>query len=165
MFQGRLCRRAPSCTTLCDPMDYSLPGSSVHGILQARILEWVAKPSSRASSWPSFEPASPASPALAGRIFTTQPPGEAPKQKRLINAPEFFPEWKINSWDMCLWTMGPQHMLHVDTVVLVVIKKGKWTEKELGWKVKNWLLLKWISIERRLFIWKLWMVKGEPGLC
>ena len=30
------------CPTLCDPMDHSLPGSSVHGILQARILEWVA---------------------------------------------------------------------------------------------------------------------------
>ena len=31
-----------SCSTLCDPMDYSLPGFSVHGILQARTLEWVA---------------------------------------------------------------------------------------------------------------------------
>ena len=41
-----------SCPTLCDPMDYSLPGSSVHGILQARILEWVAMPSSRGSSLP-----------------------------------------------------------------------------------------------------------------
>ena len=39
-----------SCLTLCDHMDYSLPGSSVHGILQARILEWVAMPSSRGSS-------------------------------------------------------------------------------------------------------------------
>ena len=38
--------------TLCDPMDYSLPGSSIHGILQARILEWVALPSSRGSSRP-----------------------------------------------------------------------------------------------------------------
>ena len=37
---------------LCDPMDCSLPGSSVHGILQARILEWVAVPFSRASSQP-----------------------------------------------------------------------------------------------------------------
>ena len=37
---------------LCKPMDYSLPGSSLHGILQARILEWVAKPSSRGSSQP-----------------------------------------------------------------------------------------------------------------
>ena len=38
-----------SCLTLCDPMDCSLPGSSVHGILQARILEWVAIPFSRGS--------------------------------------------------------------------------------------------------------------------
>ena len=41
---------AQSCPTLCDPMDCSPPGSSVHGILQARILEWVAMPSSRGSS-------------------------------------------------------------------------------------------------------------------
>ena len=40
------------CLTLCDPMDCSPPGSSVHGILQARILEWVAMPSSRGSSGP-----------------------------------------------------------------------------------------------------------------
>ena len=41
-----------SCLTLCNPMDWSPPGSSVYGILQARILEWVAMPSSRGSSWP-----------------------------------------------------------------------------------------------------------------
>ena len=41
-----------SCPTLCDPMDYSLPGSSVHEILQARILEWVAMASFRGSSQP-----------------------------------------------------------------------------------------------------------------
>ena len=40
------------CLTLCDPVDCSPPGSSVHGILQARILEWVAIPFSRGSSWP-----------------------------------------------------------------------------------------------------------------
>ena len=39
------------CPTFCDPMYCSPPGSSVHGILQARILEWVAMPSSRSSSW------------------------------------------------------------------------------------------------------------------
>ena len=43
---------AQSCPTLCDPMDYSLPGSSLHGILQARVLEWVAISSSRGSSQP-----------------------------------------------------------------------------------------------------------------
>ena len=41
-----------SCLTLCDPVDYSSPGSSVLGILQARILEWVAMPSFRGSSQP-----------------------------------------------------------------------------------------------------------------
>ena len=39
-----------SCTIFCYPMDYSLPGSSVHGIFQARELEWVAISSSRGSS-------------------------------------------------------------------------------------------------------------------
>ena len=40
------------CPTLCDPMDCSPPGSSIHGILQARVLEWVAICFSRGSSWP-----------------------------------------------------------------------------------------------------------------
>ena len=42
------------CLILCDPMDHSPPGSSVYEILQARILEWVAMPSSRGSSGPIF---------------------------------------------------------------------------------------------------------------
>ena len=41
-----------SCLTVCDPMGCSLPGSSVHGILKARILEWVAMFSSKGSSKP-----------------------------------------------------------------------------------------------------------------
>ena len=44
--QGCCCLVAKSCLTLCNPMDCSLPGSPVHGILQARILEWVAISSS-----------------------------------------------------------------------------------------------------------------------
>ena len=43
---------AQLCLTLCDPMDCSPPGSSAHGILQARVLEWVAIPFSRGSSQP-----------------------------------------------------------------------------------------------------------------
>ena len=46
---------AQSCLTLFNPMDYSPPGSSVHGILQARLLEWVAIPFSRGSSYPGIE--------------------------------------------------------------------------------------------------------------
>ena len=44
------CSGAQLCLTFCDPMDCSRPGSSVHGILQARILEWVAISSSGGSS-------------------------------------------------------------------------------------------------------------------
>ena len=46
------CSVAQSCPTLCDPMDYSPQSSSVHGISQARILEWIAISYSRGSSWP-----------------------------------------------------------------------------------------------------------------
>ena len=49
-----------SCPTLCNPVDCSLPGSSVHGILQARILEWVAISFSRDLPNPGIEPGSPA---------------------------------------------------------------------------------------------------------
>ena len=62
-----------SCPTLCNPMDCNLPGFSVHGILQARILKWVAMPSSRDLPNPGIEPISPESPALAGRFFTAKP--------------------------------------------------------------------------------------------
>ena len=54
-----------SCPTLCDPMDCSPAGSSVHGILQVRILEWVAIFSEDLSD-PGIEPMSLRSPALAG---------------------------------------------------------------------------------------------------
>ena len=65
--------RAQSCLTFCDSMNHSPPGSSVHGIFQARILEWIAMPSSRGFSqlrdqtcvsW------------TAGRFFTLEPPGK-----------------------------------------------------------------------------------------
>ena len=50
---SHLCAKSlQSCLTLCDPIDCSLPDFSVHGIPQARILEWVAMLSSRGSSQP-----------------------------------------------------------------------------------------------------------------
>ena len=51
---------AQLCSTLCNPMDYSLLGSSIHGIFQARVLEWVAISVSRGSSQTGIEPRSPA---------------------------------------------------------------------------------------------------------
>ena len=52
------------CPTLCDPMACSLPGSSVHGILQARTLKWVSCPPPGDLPDPGIEPVSPATPAL-----------------------------------------------------------------------------------------------------
>ena len=57
-------------------MDYSLSGSSVHGISQARTLEQVAISHSRDLPDPGIEPMSLASPALVGRFFTTESPGK-----------------------------------------------------------------------------------------
>ena len=61
---------------LCNPMDCSTPGSSVLGILWARMLEQVAVPSSRGSFWPRDEPMSLMPPALAGGFFTTSATGK-----------------------------------------------------------------------------------------
>ena len=66
-----------SCLTLCyNPMDYSPPGSSVHGILQTKILEWVAFSSPDLPN-PGIEPTSLKSSALAGGFFTTSATWEA----------------------------------------------------------------------------------------
>ena len=59
--------------TLLWPHDYSMPRSSVHGISQARILEWVALSFSRGSSWSRDQTCVS---CLAGRFFTTKPPGK-----------------------------------------------------------------------------------------
>ena len=67
---------------LCDPMDYSLPGSSVHGILQARILEWLLCPPPGGHPEPGIEPVSLKSPVLAGGFFTTSATWEAPEVRQ-----------------------------------------------------------------------------------
>ena len=65
---------AQSCPTLCHPVDCSPPGSSAHGILQARILDWVAISSSRVSSQPrDWTHVS----CIAGGFFAIEPPGKA----------------------------------------------------------------------------------------
>ena len=66
-----LCLVTPLCLALCSSMDCGLQGSSVHGILQGRMLEWVAISSSRGSPQPlTMQTASLTSPAWAGGFFT-----------------------------------------------------------------------------------------------
>ena len=68
-----------SCLTLFNPMDYSPPGSSVHGILQARILEWITISFSRGSSW-SRDRIQVS--CIAGRFFTIWDTREASHMKK-----------------------------------------------------------------------------------
>ena len=63
------CSVAKLCPALCDPTDNSLSGSCVHGIFQARMLEWVAFPSPGDLPNPEIKPMSP---ALAGGFFTAE---------------------------------------------------------------------------------------------
>ena len=88
------CLMTQSRPTLCGPMDCSPPGSSVHGILQARTLEWVAISSSRGASRHGMEPGSPVSPALASSFFTAEPPGK----RGQTQAPA------LGVWSICPWT-------------------------------------------------------------
>ena len=91
----------------CDPTDCSPPGSSVHEISQARMLEWVSFSSSGDLSHPGIEPASP---ALAGRFFTTEAPG-----KSIITVLPLFifflkafhiDHWKFSDWFLGLFEMS-----------------------------------------------------------
>ena len=78
-WQVYACVRAKSLElhpTLCDPMDYSLPGSSVHGFLQARIQEWVAMPSSRSSSPPKDQTRITMAPPWETGSLPLAPPGK-----------------------------------------------------------------------------------------
>ena len=77
------CSVTQSSLTLCDPMDCSPPGSSVHEIFQAGILEWLPLPTPRDLPDPGIEPESPASPALAGGFFITELPGKPSDNRHL----------------------------------------------------------------------------------
>ena len=70
-----------SCVWLCDSMDHNLLGSSVHGIVQARILEWLAISSSRVSSWPRDQIHGA---CIAGGFFTSEPPGKPHRHVLLL---------------------------------------------------------------------------------
>ena len=77
--QGEKVTVFQSCPTLCESMDRSLPGSFVHGILQASILEWVAVPFSRGSSYPRIKPRSS---ALQADSLPSESPGKSKIPRR-----------------------------------------------------------------------------------
>ena len=71
-FKCMSAKSLQSCPTFCDPMDCSLPGSSAHGVLQPKILEWTAMPFSTGSSWPTDRTCVSCGSCIAGRFFAAK---------------------------------------------------------------------------------------------
>ena len=108
-----------SCPTLCHSTDYSLPGSSVHRILQVKILEWVAMPSTRGSSWPRDRTQVS---HIAGRFFTIWATRETHlKCRKMIKT----------CWMQCPCVLRPNHPEH--TVALASPVVSSW------WVSSLWL--------------------------
>ena len=95
-----VCSLAKLCLTLCDPVDWSLPDFSVHGILQARILEWVAIPPPGDHPNPGIEPASP---ALAADSLPLSHQGNPTRKQTSINPEDAFPRTQPH------WHLDPGH--------------------------------------------------------
>ena len=96
---------AQSCPTLCDPRDHSPPGSSVHGILQARVLEQVAIPFSRGSYWPRDQTWVS---CIAGRFFTVWATREAWYSIKTMTKKDYFMESLFsgsNIWSVFFQTL------------------------------------------------------------
>ena len=120
-----MCKHAQSlqsCLTLCDPVDCSPPGSSVHGILQAIILEWVAMPSSRGSSCPRDQTHVSRVSCIAGRFFTYWATCAA---QSYLNS-ESFKEENTNIL---------QRYSHLQRVagLVPVLGNGAWLQLQAGW--------------------------------
>ena len=95
-----------SCPTFCNPMDCSPPGSRVHGILQARILKWIAIPFSRGSSQPrDWTQVS----CIAGGFFTIWDTREA----SVMPINPFLPQWSKLRFNFCIYSI-----LHIHALLL-----------------------------------------------
>ena len=130
------------CLTLCDPMDCCPPGSSVHGILQARILEWVAMPSSRESSrprdrthiscisrrilYPLSDLGSPERNLPVGKrwleiLSPSYLTRKTNKQKHFVYVNEWFPSdshFSVPGGTTCIYSKLEMRSIHVTDIVL-----------------------------------------------
>ena len=116
-----------SCLTLCDPMDCSPPGSSVHGILQARILAWVAMPSSGDLPDPGIESVSLCLLCWQVASLPLASPGDSHSKESACNAGDLslipglgrspgegkgYPLWYSGLENSMVKSMGLQRVLH-----------------------------------------------------
>ena len=96
-----VCMCTQCCLILCDPMSCRVPDSSIHGIFQARILEWVAISFSWGSSQPRDQTCVSVSPALAGKFFTSWATGK-PRDQALVTLKYVSTIWS-NCFQIFLW--------------------------------------------------------------
>ena len=122
---------AQSCLTLCNPVDCSPPGSSVHGILQARILEQVAISFCRGSSQPRDGSGVSWVSCITGRFFTTVPPGEACQVAKLSSS-------KLSRHQNQDWA---KEMRCWQPNILCVLSETLEHSRDTRWKLRNDKLL------------------------
>ena len=109
------------CPTICNPMNCSLPGSLVHEIVQARILEWVAMPSSRGSSQPrDWTQVS----HIAGRFFTIWATREATLKKSMLQTFGDSVLWIYKEDGACLKGKILPHLTHLYVFILRLMFKA-----------------------------------------
>ena len=163
---------AQPCPTLCDPKDCSLPGSSVHGILRARILGWVAIPFSRGSSqprdqtwvsciadrcfiiWATREAHLTLLPGNCSGSVGTPDPGWA-NQNLPWDCCPFTEKLGQREWEWCWW--GPlflPYMVCLQKVVSTTSRNERWTEWEV-WCPNLLLQFFWVTLIAFLAPWAL----------
>ena len=121
-----VCMCARSLLNLCNPMDFSPPGASVPGILQARTLEWVPFPLPRDLPNPGIEPTFLMSPALAGGFFTNSTTWEGFPGDLVKNQPALQETWAQS--------LGQEDPLEKGMVTLssILAWRIQWTEEPGG---------------------------------
>ena len=110
------------CLTLCNYMDCSPLGSSVHEVLQARILEWVAIPFCRGSSWSRDQTLAS---CIAGRFFTIW----ATREAHNIFSSHIF-NWLV-CWGLGFWTVKQIYYVHSISHPCFCITYGGWRAREI----------------------------------
>ena len=98
---------AQSCPTLCNPMDCSLLGSSIHGIFQARVLEWVAISFSRRSSWPRDRTRVS---RIVGRHKPSEPPGKEGASSLSLHTQSLRKDYLSTQWEGAVYKPGRESL-------------------------------------------------------
>ena len=131
-----------SCTTLCDPMDYKLPGSSVHGISQPRMLELVAIPPPGDLFHPGiYQTCISVASELAGRFFTTGPPGKPKNLEWKVQNETFCPHHKSQQFSTTILNKYYQWQsmsLISESISLISFSKNRQSKHSCNFSILHW---------------------------